>query len=378
MNRWRCGLFLWVLFFLSSSSLLAGQPCHGLDRILYDAQVLLNEGDAKGAREILEKHTDRDTTCPVAWMLLGISCFQLEAFDCATAGFAAVVAAEPENGGGWRNLGWSHYQRGAYENAGQTFTRAATITGEAADRYRAGLSYYQAGAYQASAAQLSPLLELKDRKAEWVRLFAHANIALETPVSAIAPMRAYLSDHPEDAADWELLGRLYYDAGQLRQAAAVLEIAFGMNPPPFSRWKELSGLYQAIGLHRAAARCLLLADDAPLLAKARLLFAGGDGIGALALLGNHPGPDPAFRRLAGRIRMEMGDFTGALADFAAAGEDAGAFYLSAICLWEMGEYRKAVGFLDKAAADPAFSLGAKSLKTLFMTLIAAEKQADAG
>jgi tetratricopeptide (TPR) repeat protein len=208
------------------------------------AQAQLDAGQFAAAKATLEQLIARDANNAEAHFLLGLTHFNLQAYDQAKASFNRSLEIDPGRAAAvHHNLGVLSYQLGDMDAAVTEFQAALAIDPQDADsHYQLGATYlvmaFPAGALQPDAGYLAKSqsefeLALQSAPSKPEALVGLANIYIfQNKVDdAIKLLEDALKQSPDMREALFALGRAYAVAGKNDQAKETLQRFLDTDPP---------------------------------------------------------------------------------------------------------------------------------------------------
>ncbi len=255
-------LFLWCLPVGASSPSPLPRDAH---KALYKAQLAFVEGRYDDTVKVLEKYLLKKPEAPPVevFLLLGNAWYQLEDYRSAGNVYAEGLRFHPENVSLHLNFAVSSYYVEDFVDSGNSFLKAYELqkrTGEAQEPdllYKAASAYYSGRAFTQVESTLAMLMETKETpKAEWLKLLVHTYVQMEDWEKADGSLSQFMP-HVRDRADyWKLLAQIKIRRQSYEEAAAALEVAYRLDPPELTNWKDLSDLYRYLNAPLRAVESL--------------------------------------------------------------------------------------------------------------------------
>jgi len=216
-----------ILSLLMLSSALAERLEPALQRAVYEAQQAMNEkGDYPLAREVIQDYLDSHPDRPhhLAFYVLGLAWQKEGRLEEAARAYGQALALAPDYYPACLNLAATLYQLDRPGEAARLWERAYYLADPPDGRllYQAAVAYSQA--------------EALDRAEDiLIRL---------------------LSQSPDKADHWLLLGQVRLGQENYLAAATALEVAYALEEPKQAGWKSLADIYFFLGAPLKGVRTL--------------------------------------------------------------------------------------------------------------------------
>jgi tetratricopeptide (TPR) repeat protein len=229
--------------------------------ILHRAQKHLNNNDTDKCLSVLQKYQENhgEPESALFYLFLGNARYSRQDYSQAEQAYSQGVQKDPDHPTLLRNLASVCLQNGDALNAGQYYRRAfkAKKKPEPELLYRAGTAFYRAEAFDRA---LSALNDLFARAGEiqpaWADLMVYTCLESGEWARAKDVLDRLLEKNPEQRRYWKLLAQVRLKREEYRKAACALEIAYKLEPPDPSGWKDLANIYASIDAPLQAAEAL--------------------------------------------------------------------------------------------------------------------------
>ncbi|WP_147818909.1 tetratricopeptide repeat protein [Salidesulfovibrio onnuriiensis] len=264
MRCFPTALALWLLLILSAPVTVSAndmaRPMTEQTRLrLSKAHKCIKMDKPECARQILSRYMETASR-PHPYGVVLYGSLLLEQHELAEA--ASVFERGYENYPKCReivhNLAVVRYEQERYSEAGEMFLKSCALAERPTPeiRYQGAVCFYQAELYKQAHEAVSPLLNLKQVKKNWVRLAAHCLIQLKDWPRAEKTLVRFLKVSPAEHEYWKLLANVRIERKQYTRAAAALEIAYRIKPPSEEERRSLSQLYLYVDAPLLAAHAL--------------------------------------------------------------------------------------------------------------------------
>lgn len=208
-------------------------------------QAQIDTGDFAGAQAALEQVVAAHPEDAEAYFMLGLTYFNLQAFDEAREAFARSMALDPERSAAvHHNLGVLAYQIGDMETAVEEFETALEADPDDPDsHYQLGATYLQ----MASSAQdvslwtkaedeFKQVLALDPKKPEALVGLGTLYASQQKFDAALELLEQAVAENPEMREALFALGLTYLQTGQTDSAKEMLQDFLDTDPP--ARWAQ--------------------------------------------------------------------------------------------------------------------------------------------
>jgi len=321
--------------------------------------------DNKQAGRILAEYAQKHpkATHPDFSFLRGVIAYQDKKLAEAERHFSRAVDIWPCHVAALRNLAVTAYELGEPARAARLMLKAH----ENDEKSQLEHLYQAAAFYQAAgqASQALPLLEKlarnHDAKPEWLKALVRANMELKRYQKAEAALKPLLEQHPADDSLWTLSAWLNLEQENYDKAAADLEVAYRLSPPPAAKWRGLADLYRLAGVPHKAARYFRRAFGRKPKAKewdilAEVYLEANDMDKALQAGNASLKQEPTVRRwrFLAQVYMRDKQYKEALRAYQSAArlspKDVHLKLMAGYCAVQMEDYQQALDQLSQAAA----------------------------
>jgi tetratricopeptide (TPR) repeat protein len=335
----------------------AGPACPGepklnraMHQALFRAQGMMAKKDnAAAAKELADFAAGRSRGHHQLSFLRGVLAYQADDTQAAAKHFVQAIKLYPCFMPALRNLALVRYEQGQPGQAAGLAYRAYQLSKPPQPAY-----LYEAAAFTLAADQpakalpwLQQLAAMPQPKRQWLTALLQAHLRLKQLPQARAVLQRLLSAYPGHARFWRLAASLATRQNQFARAAAALEVAYRLEPPGPSGWRQLGEIYRAAGVPLMAARCFEKAWG-PVVKKPKHL----DRLALIYLRGNYPQralswarraasaqPSPKRLALVGRIQLSQKRYAEAFEAYAQAaklGDKKGRYNLMAgYAAWQL-------------------------------------------
>lgn len=258
-NTMQASLLL-ALFLLPAASLAAAEDMPRREhQVLQQAQQKLEQDEAKESIEALRQYKQNNTVrSPLFFLILGNAHYGQNRPEKAVEAYSRGLELDPEHPELLQNYAGASLESGDFLQAGRSFRKAYKAKEEEAEPqllYRSAASFYQGEHFERALQTLEKLLGLEgERDPEWVRLLVHTCMQLEKWPRAVSFLQQLLRQQPQNAQYWKLMAQARQNQGRGLEAAGALEVAYSLEPPESSAWKDLAGLYASADAPLQAAR----------------------------------------------------------------------------------------------------------------------------
>lgn len=335
----------------------AGPACPGepklnraMHQALFNAQGLMAKKDnAAAAKELADFAASRSRGHHQLSFLRGVLAYQANDTQTAAKHFTQAIKLYPCFMSALRNLALVRYEQGQPGQAAGLAYRAYQLSKPLQPAY-----LYEAAAFTLAADQpakalpwLQQLAAMPQPKRQWLTALLQAHLRLKQLPQARAVLQRLLTAYPGHARFWRLAASLATRQNKFARAAAALEVAYRLEPPSPSGWRQLGHIYQAAGVPLMAARCLEKAWGPEVKKPGHL-----DRLALIYLRGNYPEralswarravsarPCPKRWALVGRIQLGQKRYADAFKAYAQAaklGDKKGRYNLMAgYAAWQL-------------------------------------------
>lgn len=230
-------------------------------RSLYEAQQALEGKNYTQAREVASRYIEKNRANihPLAYEILGSAWYAEGRLQESYDAFKKGVELAPRSLELCSNLATVAYDLADFQQAAALFENAYELSKKSDGEllYRAAAAFAKAGNQREAHRTLRQLADRKEAMQQsWLQLLIHTDLDLEAWKDADQDLSAYLERFNTEAAYWRLLGQVHMKQKDYPAAAGALEIAYVLDPPSSSGWRELADLYLVSGVPLQAARCL--------------------------------------------------------------------------------------------------------------------------
>ncbi len=287
-----CITALAVMLALAAPAVAKGPQCpsapkmsRAIHQALYRAQQKMAQKDlTAAAKELAQFAQGREGHHQLSF-LQGVLAYQAEDKTTAAEHFARAVQLYPCFVPGLRNLALMRFEQGRPKEAAGLAYQAYQLS-----KPPQPALLYEAAAFRLAAGQpaqalpwLKTLAALPQPKKQWLSALLQAHLSLKQYKPARKVLDRLLTAYPGQARFWRLAASLAARRGRYAQAAAALEVAYRLEPPGPSGWKQLGELYSAAGVPLMAARYYERAWGPDIKEPKRL-----DRLARVYLQGNYP------------------------------------------------------------------------------------------
>jgi tetratricopeptide (TPR) repeat protein len=237
-----------------------GKLSNAEHRILYQAQKAMAKKDYPLAEKLLSDQLTKrqDKGHYLVPFTLGNVLSMTGDFAGALVHYKTAVDRYPGDSAVWQNMGRAYYELNQFHNAAQAMERACDLmTPPAANlRYHTAVTHIMAEAYAAALPHLEVLTDNTIEKVDptWLQALLKVNLALDLPQKALATAQRLLEKKKEAPQAWQILARLYFEAGDYKKAAAAMEIRAALSSPDRRETKLLGDVYLMAQIPLKAAR----------------------------------------------------------------------------------------------------------------------------
>jgi tetratricopeptide (TPR) repeat protein len=203
-------------------------------------------------------------------------------------------------------------------------------------------------------------LRIQPNNAFLLKVKANSMYLLNDFTGAERTLLILLEKHPSDEDGAYMLGRMYYQEGQVEHATGMFQRVLRLNPKSHKAFDNLGLCYQSLGNNELAIRHFLT---------------------AIKLVDtDHPGYDSAYANLADLLLREGQDYSRAYAAAVKAArrnpQSARNFFLAGKALWKLNQIEPALTWLERATElDPGYSEPLYLLGQIHLKVGAKEKAA---
>ena len=230
-------------------------------KALHRAQKHLSE-DSSGEclselRRFRKKHGEPESA--LFHLVRGNALYSQKENQKAERAYSRGLNKAPDHPALLRNLASVCLRNGDALKAGRFFRRAyeAEDDPEPEMLYHAGAAFYRAEAHERALRALSRLFDRAGKiEPRWAELLVYTCLEAEKWSRAEKALDRLLQENPEQGRYWKLLAQVRLQQGQNRKAACALEIAYDLEPPASSGWRNLANIYASAGAPLQAARTL--------------------------------------------------------------------------------------------------------------------------
>lgn len=256
-----------LAFFLAASLLTVPAPVQAEDiprqeqMALHRAQKHLSENDTQACLSVLHKYRKKhgEPESAIFYLVLGNAHYRAKELEKAQGAYSRGVEKAPEHPTLLRNLASVCLRTGHPLSAGQYYRRAfkAKKKPEPELLYRAGTAFYRAEAFDRALSALNDLFaRAEEIQPAWADLMVYTCLESGKWARAKDVLDRLLEKHPEQRRYWKLLAQVRLKREEYRKAACALEIAYTLEPPDPSGWKDLANIYASIDAPLQAAEAL--------------------------------------------------------------------------------------------------------------------------
>jgi len=229
--------------------------------VLYQAQEALNKKAYNKAQSLLDAYIKKnpETKNSLAWYALGNALYMSGNIEKAFNAYEKGFKFNPKSFNLCINLAKTACDLDRFSKAGQLLEKAYTLSTKK-DRellLQAGTAFYKANDFPKARDVLKKAVSgQKQINTDWLRLYIHVCLELKEWKDAENTLEIFLKKHPENVQYWKLLAQIRLNRNNYNDAAAALEIAYGMEMPRPKELEELANLYFLMNLPLKAARTL--------------------------------------------------------------------------------------------------------------------------
>ncbi|MEF8942558.1 MAG: tetratricopeptide repeat protein [Desulfohalobiaceae bacterium] len=230
-------------------------------KALHRAQKLLSKDSADEClaelRRFRKKHGEPESA--LFHLVRGNALYSQKEYQKAEKAYSRGLDKAPDHPALLRNLASVCLRTGDPHRAGRLYRRAHEASEEPDPEllYHAGAAFYRAKAHERAFRALSRLFDQAGEiEPRWAELLVYTCLEAERWTRAERALDRLLEENPEQRRYWKLLAQVRLKQGQNRKAACALEIAYDLDAPDSSGWKNLANIYASAGAPLQAARTL--------------------------------------------------------------------------------------------------------------------------
>jgi len=230
-------------------------------KALHRAQKHLSEDSADDClselRRFREKHGEPESA--LFHLVQGNALYSQKEYQKAEKAYSRGLNKAPDHPALLRNLASVCLRTGDPHRAGRLYRRAHEASEEPDPEllYRAGAAFYQAEAFDRALSALNDLFaRAEEIQPAWADLMVYTCLESGKWARAQDVLDRLLEKHPEQRRYWKLLAQVRLKREEYRKAACALEIAYKLESPDPSGWKDLANIYASIDAPLQAAEAL--------------------------------------------------------------------------------------------------------------------------
>ena len=242
-------------------------------RLYFRVRRKVDAGDAEAAMALLDKRltpdgeASRDVDHPLLRYEYGRLLAEDRRADEALGQYLKAVEMEPRFARAWLGAGDAAYRIGEYARASDAFLKGYGLGPAADPRY-----LYYAAVWMAAAgdhARAMPLFEElvfgtgAQPREDWCRALVASALETGATATAEAALEALIEEDPDSADAWDLCYTFHAATGDLRRAAADLQVVGYLRPLDADELSALGDLHFSLDAPARAARAYRSALDAP-------------------------------------------------------------------------------------------------------------------
>ncbi len=252
-------LALWLL--PATASAQSRDMSRQEQKALHRAQKHLSEDSPDEClselRRFREKHGEPRS--PLFHLVRGNALYSQKEYKKAEKAYSRGLDKAPDHPALLRNLASVCLRNGDALKAGRFFRRAyeAEEDPEPELLYQAGAAFYRAEAHDRALRALSQLFDRAEEiEPQWAELLVYTCLEAERWTRAEKTLDRLLEENPQQGRYWKLLAQVRLKREEYRKAACALEIAYDLDPPAPSEWRNLANIYASVHAPLQAARTL--------------------------------------------------------------------------------------------------------------------------
>ncbi|HQU15306.1 MAG TPA: tetratricopeptide repeat protein, partial [Gammaproteobacteria bacterium] len=220
---------------------------NNLGLLSLDAELLARTGDRAGTKSALDKIVQEYPGNPVGYQGLAGLYLADKRYDDALKEYDRALKVAPKNPELLQ-------QKAAVLAQQQKYAQAAGLLEKIqADYPKSPQGYFQLGElyfvqkdYAKARAQFEDALQRSGKDAaQPLQAIARSYLAEKKPAEAVARVRSFLKDQPDNAYAYDLLGNLYLVQSDYANAAQALHKASALNPSWVNPYVDLSKVHMA-------------------------------------------------------------------------------------------------------------------------------------
>ena len=230
-------------------------------KALHRAQKHLSKNGPQECLSLLRKYREKhgEPESALFYLVLGNAHYSAKELGKAKKAYSNGVEKAPEHPTLLHNLASVCLQNGKALKAGRYYRRAFEATDEPKPEllYQAGAAFYRAKAFDRALIALNDLFaRAEEVQPAWAELMVSTCLESEQWARAKDVLNQLLEKHPEQRRYWRLLAQVRLKREEYRKAACALEIAYKLESPDPSGWKDLANIYASIDAPLQAARAM--------------------------------------------------------------------------------------------------------------------------
>ena len=254
--------FILAAWLLPSAALAQSEDMPRQERkALHRAQKHLSENDTQECLSVLHKYREKhgEPESALFYLVLGNAHYRAKELEKAQGAYSRGVEKAPERPTLLRNLASICLRTGQPHRGGRLYRRAHKASEEPDHKllYQAGAAFYRAKAHDRALQVLDQLFARAEKiEPHWAELLVYTSMKAERWSRAEEALDHLLDQHTQQRRSWKLLAQVRLKRGEYREAACALEIAYTLEAPDPSGWKDLANIYASIDAPLQAAEAL--------------------------------------------------------------------------------------------------------------------------